>query len=182
MLNIIAGSLSVGVTPSTNSYESIATVTVGSGGSSSINFTSIPTTYTHLQIRAIAVYGVSTSYNMRLRLNSDSGSNYAYHGIYGNGSSAAAISGTANTFAYLGNSISTQPNPLVIDLLDYTNTNKNTTLRILEGFDANGSGLVMFNSGLWLNTAAVNAIEILTEGGASYAQYTQFALYGIKGV
>ena len=44
-------------TPVLNSYESIATVTVGAGGTSTITFSSIPTGYTHLQIRGIAQIG-----------------------------------------------------------------------------------------------------------------------------
>ena len=52
--NIVAGTFSAGVAPVTSSYESIATVSVGSGGQSSIVFSSIPSTYKHLQLRAIA--------------------------------------------------------------------------------------------------------------------------------
>ena len=53
LLNTIIGSFSTGVAPSTTSYESIATVTVGSGGAANVEFTSIPADYTHLQIRGI---------------------------------------------------------------------------------------------------------------------------------
>jgi hypothetical protein len=67
----------------------------------------------------------------------------------------------------------------ITDILDYTNTNKFTVARSLGGYDANGSGYVLFASNLWKNTAAVTSITI--EASPSFVQYTQFALYGIKG-
>ena len=75
-----------------NNFISLQTVNVGSGGVGSITFTSIPTTYTHLQIRGIvqtnrATYGIDEGY---LTFNGDSGSNYAYHYMYGDGSSPTA--------------------------------------------------------------------------------------------
>ena len=88
---------------STNSYESIQTVTVGSGGSSTISFTSIPQTYKHLQIRGIgrsdAASGLSWSY---LKFNGDGGTNYVSHYLQGNGS------GTASTGALLGSGANTE--------------------------------------------------------------------------
>ena len=71
-----------------SSYESVATVTVGAGGSSSISFTSIPSTYKHLQLRISGLAGAADAY---LYLNSDTtNSNYYMHSLYGNGSSAQA--------------------------------------------------------------------------------------------
>jgi len=68
----------------------------------------------------------------------------------------------------------------VIDILDYTNTNKNKVVRALSGFDANGSGEIIFDSLLWINTGAINQItmEVFT---TNFAQDSQIALYGIKG-
>ena len=98
-----ASSASASFTPAAHtSYESIATVTVGSGGSSSIDFTSIPSTYTHLQLRMTArctAQSGGNPTNVYLRFNSDSGSNYAWHQLAGNGSAASA----APTFNLLGN-------------------------------------------------------------------------------
>jgi hypothetical protein len=71
----------------------------------------------------------------------------------------------------------------VIDILDYANTNKYKTYRVLSGVDTNGTspvGYVDFESALWLSTSAVNSITITLPSG-NYAQYSQFALYGIKG-
>ena len=163
-------------------FESIATVTVGSGGSSSVSFSSIATDWNHLQIRGI--FKMSTSASARLRLNSDTGSNYAGHILYGDGSSALA-SATTN-YAYIEWGVgsfnsTTQFTAFVFDLLDYDNTNKFKTTRTLGGTDVNGSGGgLSLSSGLWRSTNAVNNIEIYPSAG-NFAQYSHFALYGIKG-
>ena len=184
MLNIIAGTLSVGVTPSTNSYESIATVTVGSGGSATVTFSSIPSTFTHLQIRGMALSNLAEA-NLMVRFNSDSGANYARHYVGGNGSTAFVSGVGSQTFAQAGLSPnSTQPAAYVVDILDYKNTNKNTTIRSLTGDDKNGgTGYILLASGLWVNTSAITSIVLEYSGGtAIFNQYSQFALYGIKGV
>jgi hypothetical protein len=179
MLNNIVGIYGSPTPVSTNSYESIATVLVGAGGQSSIDFTSIPSTYKHLQIRGIAkrASGVTSAF---IRFNSDTGTNYAYHELYGNGSVAQSGATTAVSYGILGPTPSAQFSVFIADILDYTNTNKNKTVRSLSGFDANGSGTIAFNSSLWLNTSAINTISIFPFSG-SFAEYSSFALYGIKG-
>lgn len=168
----------------TNSYQSISTVTVGSGGSSSISFTSIPSTYTHLQVRAIIKNTANTSESVRFRFNSDTATNYSFHRLFGDGSSASAY-GEANT-SYAGeasSSNSPQTNifsALVYDVLDYANTNKYKTARGLSGKDFNGSGNIFLFSGNWRNTAAITSLTIYPNSD-NFAQYSQFALYGIKG-
>jgi hypothetical protein len=69
---------------------------------------------------------------------------------------------------------------MVIDILDYANVNKYTTIRVLGGADLNGSGAINLVSGLWMNTAAVTSFLISADSG-NLAQYSSFALYGIKG-
>lgn len=182
MLNTIFGSLSAGGVP--NSFESIATVTVGSGGSSSITFSSIVGTYAHLQVRML-VRQTSTSNGYTARFNSDTGSNYTRHLLIGTGSSVAAAGDANQTKISLNDSaISTSTANVfgvsVCDILDYSNTNKYSTVRTLGGFDNNGGGTVMFNSGVWMNTAAITSITITPDAG-NFAQYSHFALYGIKG-
>jgi hypothetical protein len=185
---ITAGLFSAGVTPATNSYESISTVTVGSGGSSSITFSSIPSTYKHLQIRGIARSDQASTGQSALwvQFNSDTGSNYSWHRLYGNGSSAAAGAGTSTTWmlAGIGAYASNPANEFgasVIDVLDYQNTSKYKTVRGLTGEDENGAGYVGLHSGLWMNTAAVSTITIQPGSPYNWVQYSSFALYGIKG-
>jgi hypothetical protein len=190
LLNIIAGSLSVGVTPSTSSYESIATVTVGSGGSASISFSSIPSTYEHLQLRFIVrSAAAANSCAAFVRFNSDTSSNYfSYHEIFGDGSTAAAYAGAAGAQIQLdqfpaANRISGVFGVGVLDILDYKSTNKNKTTRLLSGYDSNGAGSAVFASGLWKPStiAAINTITITENNGNNFAQYSSFALYGSKG-
>jgi hypothetical protein len=167
---------------STNSYESISTVTVGAGGQSTISFTSIPSTYKHLQIRMLARATGASTVGL-IRFNSDA--NGVYHQLIGNGSTVTADRGTGNSdvdyFFVADNSFSANVfGGVVTDILDYTNTNKNKVTRTLSGADTNGSGSISFTSGLWINTAAITSISIRTLG-TSFAQHSSFALYGIKG-
>jgi len=182
MLNSLIGIIaSSGGVTSTNSYESIATTTVSSPVSS-ITFSSIPSTYQHLQIRFISK--LSAGDDVIMRFNGDTGNNYWNHILYGNGSSAIAgvpFSGAYSGIAlyYTGSTASVAGG--VIDVLDYTSTNKNKTVRFLGGYDDNGSGNIDFASGSWSATpAAINSI-VLKPVSANFAQYTQIALYGIKG-
>ena len=167
------------------SYESIATVTVGSGGQSTISFTSIPSTYKHLQLRGIG-QNSSTATNPNLRFNSDSGNNYAWHQTYGDGASAgasASVTAPYNTAIGLNytDTMSNIFSVYVCDILDYANTNKYKTVRSLGGADGNGvRGYVSMSSGVWMNTASITTITITT-GSVNFNQYSQFALYGIKG-
>ena len=166
-------------------YESIGSVTLTSA-ISTISFTSIPATYTHLQIRGICK-GTAEDGNVQSifgRFNSDTGSNYARHFINGSGSAAAANGFASQTSMFFGTLINATATSVfasnVIDILDYANTNKYTTTRSLSGTDTNGTGYVQFMSGLWMNTAAVTSITILPNSD-NFAQYSSFALYGIKG-
>ena len=165
-------------------YESIATVTVGSGGSSSITFSSIPSTYQHLQLRGITKNS-STGTFAAMRFNSDTGSNYSAHYLDGDGASVqvgAAPSYDRAYFGYAGTSSQTNIFGVsVIDILDYKDTNKFKTVRILTGVDVNGSGgVVEFSSSAWRSTSAINNINIFFSSN-NLAQYSSFALYGIKG-
>lgn len=185
MLNSIVGLLGEGVAASTNSYESIATAS-GTGSSGTITFSSIPSTYKHLQLRAIGRSDYAGgNVQIAVRFNSDTAANYSTHYIVGNGSTATA-SGTANTtFADAGQvtaatSTSNAMGMAVIDILDYADTNKYKTLRSLSGFNANGSGQALLTSGSWRSTSAVTSI-VLIAGAGNWTTTTQFALYGIKG-
>lgn len=183
MLNSIVGLLGTGVTTpvSTNSYESISTVTVGSTPQSSVSFTSIPSTYTHLQIRYM-IPASSLQYDLKMQYNSDTGSTqYTRHYLYGDGSSVAA-GYTNQEFTSIGYPFTSNSQPYIgiVDILDYANTNKYKVHRSLSGVDQNGSGSVIMFSGLWKSTSAISTIT-LTAAANSFQQYSHFALYGIKG-
>jgi len=181
--NIAAGLYGVGVTPSTNSYESIATSTVGSGGTSYIEFTSIGSGYKHLQLRYIAMFTDGAA-EFELAFNSDTtAGNYARHFLYGDGSSAGAGAATGSntrSILYTRNSSSNTVGASVLDILDYGSTSKNKTLRALNGQDYNGSGSVALISGLWMNSSnAITSIKLQPTAG-TIREYSTFALYGIK--
>lgn len=98
MLGIMASGMSGNL--ASGAYASIATNTVGGAGAASITFSSIPATYTHLQIRLTALTTVAD--NILVRYNSDTGANYAFHWLYGNGSSASAYASASATNMGLG--------------------------------------------------------------------------------
>jgi hypothetical protein len=177
----ILGIMASAISGNLSSYESIQTVTVGGGGSATVSFTSIPATYKHLQIRASAK-AVNNDQGYFMQFNSDTGTNYNTHLLYGNGASVTALSNNTWGGMDLSPTSSSNFSAMVVDILDYTDTNKNTTIRTLSGVDNNGSGYAFFASGLWRNTAAVTSLtirEIL--GGGNITEFSSFALYGIKG-
>jgi len=158
----------------------IQMVSVGAAGSSSISFTSIPSTYKHLQIRGI--WQLSAVGNLKIQFNSDTGANYKCHFLYGDGSttqsSVTSVSPNAMSLGYKGGTSNFAAS--ICDILDYANTSKYKTIRSLDGNDRNGAGDIEFDSGLWLNTAAVTSITLTPQSG-TINQYSSLALYGIKG-
>ena len=186
ILGIIASAITGNLV--TNSYESIATTTVGSGGTATITFSSIPATYTHLQIRQIARTTVATSVQTGngIRFNSDTASNYAIHQLFGDGSSANASAIVPDSYIFYSANTGTSAGAnifgvAVIDILDYANTNKFKTVRTLAGADLNGSGSIYSRSGLWRSTSAISTITIDCRDSGVFTEYSSFALYGIKG-
>ena len=190
LLNVISGVHGAPTPPVTNSYESIATVSL-TGGTAYAEFTSIPSGYKHLQIRGIIMNAASND-NLAIRMGNgsvDTGSNYSSHQLQGNGSSASAGASTSQTAAYLSGLViasSSYPFSFVYDILDYGSTNKNKTIRGLSGQDGNATGTatdwrIQLTSGLWMNSSqAVNVIRIYVPAG-NMGNYSSFALYGIKG-
>ena len=169
-------------------YESIATVSVGSGGSGTITFSSIPSTFKHLQIRGISRSNNATIANnsIGIRLNSDTASNYNSHFLLGDGSSVSGYTFGTDSYMYLptgggGGATASVFGAFVIDILDYTNASKYKTLRSLSGVDNNGDGNLRLASGLWMTTNAITTI-LIDGRGDTFLQYSSFALYGIKGV
>jgi hypothetical protein len=184
ILGIYASQISGHLFAPSGAYDSIATTTVGAGGVSSITFSSIPSTYTHLQLRATAITPSTGYHNFEITINSDTGSNYATHQIQGNGATAVASYQSSTdkyTFVGLMNPTNGYPFGAIVDFLDYANTNKYKTMRSLAGANNNAADTgarVGFSSGLWMNTSAITSITV---AGGDYGQYTSIALYGIKG-
>jgi hypothetical protein len=173
---------------STNNYFSIQTQTVGSGGASSIIFNSIPSTYTHLQLRAMTRDNSASTGQSALwiQFNGDSGSNYSWHRLYGTGSGTPTSTGATSTTWMLAGIGAYNNNPTnefgvsIVDVLDYASSSKYKTIRGLTGEDENGAGYVGLCSGLWMNTNAVTSLTIFPSASQSFIQYSSFALYGVK--
>ena len=170
-------------------FESIATVTVSSA-TNSISFTSIPSTYKHLQVRAIgrnSNTGGNAARNAGMQFNSDTSSVYAIHYVAGNGSSAFTDAdfniNQPYTYAFPDDNTTADTfGAVIFDILDYADVNKFKTVRSLSGSDVNGSGTVRLNSALWRSTSAIDTVRFFTYNGVgNFVAGTQFALYGIKG-
>jgi len=160
--------------------------TVGSGGTSSIVFGTIAATYQHLRIHFRALHGNGASgIYLFARFNGDTGANYRVHRLSGDGNSATSGTTTVPSIGpHLSGALAnTSPTVGIVDILDYANTTKTTTLRALLGADTNGSGEVCMTSMLWTSTAAVTSVTLaaMSQGNPStFAQSTTAALYGIK--
>jgi hypothetical protein len=188
----VLGALVGSFAPVPGAYEQIATLS-GTGSSDSITFSSIPQTYTHLQIRGTgsASYGSTQDYgNAGLRFNGDTGNNYTYHILrgYHDGTTAYTQTGGSGTFSYglvgiahLSPSMNSLSAGMIFDILDYTNTNKTKTMKCLSGVDGlrNTSAGLQLGSSVWKNTSAINSITIYQSNGSWFSN-TKFSLYGIK--
>ena len=163
-------------------FTKIASVSVGSGGASSIDFTSIPSTYTDLQLVFTARNTGSSNVFTQMTFNGNT-SSYSYRGLYGNGSSASSFSASA-AYIYVGD----------MDLSTYTantfssefvyvpnyagSNNKSVSIDSVNENNASAAAAYL-TAALWSNSAAINRIT-LTPGGGNYAQYSTATLYGIK--
>jgi len=167
----------------TGAYESIETITV-TGATGYVEFTSIPATFTHLQVRCLVATSAGQT-SVKARINSDTGNNYSWHAMYGPGNGSVYSDYNSNTTSEYnafarGTAASNTFGSAIVDILDYKNTNKYKTMRSLAGVDENGGGLVWLASGLWQSTNAITTIRLTPDGG-NLNTYSSFALYGIKG-
>jgi hypothetical protein len=182
-----ASSASNSITPLSTAFDSIATAT-GTGSSGTITFSSIPSTYQHLQIRCI-VRNTSSSTASNLQLNNDTGSNYTRHEIQGTGSAVSASGSISQTsMLCFRPAVSTQTADCVgvaiIDIHDYASTSKYKTIRSFFGVDTNSGSTtdrLLLTSGLWLSTSAISTITLSLAASNNFTTSSTFALYGIKG-
>ena len=167
-----------------NTYIQIgSTVTVGVLGASTIDFSSISSTYTDLLLK-VSVRGSLGSFpSLRLTVNGAT-TNYSSRRLYGDGSSAAsdtpsspaylvqmpipALSETASTFA------STE-----IYLPNYAGaTNKSVSVDSVAENNAT-STFTMMNAGLWSQTTAISSLSLFLSSG-NFVQFSTASLYGIS--
>jgi hypothetical protein len=174
---------------SDTSFDSIATVTVGSGGAADVTFSSIPSTYKHLQIRGIARKNGANNdtVGVQMTFNGDTASSYNAHFLLGDGSSAVGYTTGASRanidslYMAGGGMTANVFGAQVIDILDYADTSKYKSTRQLSGVSSNAASAIdyiLFGSGLWRSTSAITSITLT---GNNFVQYSSFALYGIRG-
>jgi hypothetical protein len=181
----LLGMMASGATGSKqSSYESIASFT-GSGTPSTITFSSIPSTYKHLQVRFRAL-GNSSGTDPYLTFNGVSTAVYDWHSIAGNGSAVSAIGSPGDNgirLMYGADTSTTYPMSAIIDIHDYASTTINKTVRTFAGQDFNGTygGPVVLSSGLFRSTNAITSLSLVLLGGPVYTTASVFSLYGIKG-
>ena len=172
------------------SFESIATVNITDDTTATIVFDNIPQTYTHLQLRgtlrnakfAYATDFVFVEYND----NTDS-SKYNYHILQGNGTTASALASASSKALIIhpaNRNGSDNFSSFVMDVFDYTNTNKFKPVRVLNGWDsdADSVGDCFFTSSVYESTSAITKINLTEAGVIKYKNLSQIALYGIKAV
>jgi hypothetical protein len=164
-----------------NTFELIASSTVGSGGAATISFSSIPSTFTDLCVKFSARDNSSyIANNIALSFNGST-SSFSVRNLYGNGSSAlsgtssnqaglaAAANATSNTFSnsefYIPNYAGSTNKSYSADTVSENNAT--------EAYD-------WFNAGLWSNTAAITSITITAGSSATFQNYSNFYLYGVK--
>jgi hypothetical protein len=166
-------------------FQSIQTVTVGAGGQSTISFSSIPATFSHLQIRA-TVFSLQTSGDIYYSVSPDTtppSTSFFSHYLRGDGSSVAtSTKGSTRFITDNGNAHTTAPLVFIMDILDYSNTNKNKTIKILRGINPASFAIqqdVGINSSFVRTTSALNTVTF-TISSTGFGQHSTFALYGIK--
>ena len=173
-----------GPTPGAAAYDLLETQVLASSASS-VTFTGLDTLaagYKHLQIRAVTrTTRASSNDVVLLNFNSDTGSNYAWHSLRGTGSAVTSGAGTSQTYIQLGITQTTDNTadafgPLVADILDFSSSSKNTTVRSLSG-QTTGNTFIDLRSGLFNSTSAVTSME-LTQFGTNFVAGSRFSLYG----
>lgn len=165
--------------PAGNTYEAIATAT-GTGSASTVTFSGIAGTYTDLVLVCNII--VASSASVQIRFNSDSGSNYSYTVLDGDGATISS-NGQSNTSGIqlagwssnLGSS--TNPSPILCSINNYSNSTTFKTALVRSTANGASSGSVDAFAGTWRNTAAITSITIIS--GANFTTASTFSLYGI---
>lgn len=156
-------------------------VTVGSGGAASIDFTSIPSTYTDLCIKFSGRLAVASRDDfVKVKFNTSS-SNFSARVLYGAGSSGVAsfsdTTGYAGTVNGSTSTASTFSN-MEIYIPNYAgSTNKSFSVDSVQE-DNQGQAWITMVAGLWSQTTAINAVSIY--GGTNLLQYSTAYLYGVS--
>jgi hypothetical protein len=166
-------------------YEAIASTTLTTN-TQTITFSSLPTTYKHLQLRVYARGSRTGSADVAgIRFNSNTSAVYFVHRMSGT-TTATAQFFTGYTYCWLASTLASPGlsstvsfNSCVADILDYGSTNKNKTVRAIQGVDTNGNGLVEYVDSTWINNNAITSITVFCVND-NFVSGSVFALYGLR--
>jgi hypothetical protein len=155
-----------------STYTPIATNTLGSAAAT-ITFSSISGSYTDLIIAGNGI--ASSDAGIDFQVNSDTGTNYSFTYIYGDGSSTVSgANATSNVGS--GGRIGINGGVALLNFMNYSNT---TTYKTIISRGANASVLTIATVALWRNTNAITAITLKRGGGGNFSTGSTFTLYGI---
>lgn len=159
--------------PAGRTYTPIARQTLNSN-TATVTFSSIPATYTDLIL--VSEGTQSANQYIAVRFNSDTGANYSFTRLSGDGTNAASARGTSETFGRLG--IGNPVNRFLVigQFLNYSNATTYKTWLSRSNIPADYVGALV---GLWRNTAAITSIQVLTTTADTFQTGTTFTLYGI---
>lgn len=161
--------------PAGNTYEAIATTTLGSA-TATVTFGSIPSTYTDL---VLVVDGQATGgqRNLLLQFNGDTGANYSSTILYGDSSGANSVRQTSQTAANVGGIDTTSQSNTIAHIMNYSNS---TTYKTIIGRGNSASIIVAAKVALWQNTSAITSIVASLAASDTFFTGCTFSLYGIK--
>jgi hypothetical protein len=158
------------------------------GNQTSIDFVSIPSTYTDLLIRASlrSDQGSSNGQDIYIQFNNDTAANYSFKRIYGTGSSAASDGvSSASTAGRVGRTTSASATVSTfasndIYIPNYTSSNQKSVSA--DGVEENNAtaSLMSLNAVLWTGTSAISSFKIFPFSATNFVQYSSIYLYGIK--
>lgn len=166
----------------TNTYTVLATQTLTSA-TDTVTFANIPQGYTDLQIKCSFSASVANN-DFRVRVGNgtiDSNANYSYQYLNGNGSAAGANRNANTTYIshYYSVGLSTSPQFVMLDILNYSSTFNRKTFLSKTGASDKETNMT---SGLWSSTQAIDTITLLNNGNttSSFTVGSSFTIYGIK--
>jgi len=183
----ILNSQAAGAAPVGGAAYDLLETTVLTSTTSSVSFTGLGsyTDYKHLQLRIVA-RSDRASFNddpIKMFFNADTGANYAWHRLLGDGSTVTSSAATSISSIQIisvpaATSATDSFGASVIDILDFSDSSKNTTSRALTGM-TDGT-YINLSSGLYNNTSAVTSIRLETTTANNYVAGSRFSLYGIR--
>jgi hypothetical protein len=172
-----------------NTFTKIASISVGSGGISDLDFTSIPSTYTDLQL-CLSIRTLSATYQIdqiKLRFNGSATAVYNYRDLTASSAGASSGGAASQDYMFFGNAPRPQAtastfNNTSLYISNYASSNNKSTSSDSVAV-SNGSGdywYLRLSPGLWANTSAINRITVYSGDSGGFAQYSEADLYGIK--